>query len=302
LPTAQAPPRCPSEHHDKCSTQTTIAINTNLPKIITGNIAGLINSKLKCKTNMLTEQAHDENVIIIALTETHLSPSVKDAEIHIPNYIPFRADRRHPRKKGGVITYVRADLASSAEIVLSTSNSFVEVLHIYIKTLNLMIINIYRPPNCPQHLSSDQLKCVRHKIDEYDAPSPNLILLGDLNFPIINWSARTTRGGSASSQSQANLLISLANDLCMEQCIKAPTRGSNILDLLLTNNDELIHSYTVTDTALSDHKLISATTNIIISPTTTPNISNQNVTFKDLNFFSKDTQWDEIKLKLTSIN
>ena len=48
------------------------------------------------------------------------------------------------------------------------------------------------------------------------------------------------------------------NSLFLHQIVKDPTRkGKNILDIILTNNEDLIHSTEVTATTLSDHDLVS---------------------------------------------
>ena len=42
----------------------------------------------------------------------------------------------------------------------------------------------------------------------------------------------------------------------MEQKITTATRGSNILDLFITNNEELVAAIRTEDTIMSDHKLV----------------------------------------------
>lgn len=86
---------------------------------------------------------------------------------------------------------------------------------------------------------------IRNTINEITAPLPNIILTGDLNFPIINWDTESVHGGSTDVQLQAVALLELAGEYCMNQYIRAPTRGKNILDLFFTNNEELIHEYIV---------------------------------------------------------
>ena len=114
-------------------------------------------------------------------------------------------------------------------------------------------------------------------------------MTGDFNFPALNWSTNTISGGCLDTKEQALALLEFISDHCLIQHIDVPTRGNNILDLILTNNEEIIHSITVTDTALSDHKLIIAKSNIYskqsmeIPLKNTPNIRS----FKHLNFFQQ---------------
>ena len=46
----------------------------------------------------------DSNALVSALTETHLSPDILDAEVQIEGYTLFRADRIL-RSHGGVAMY-----------------------------------------------------------------------------------------------------------------------------------------------------------------------------------------------------
>ena len=65
------------------------------------------------------------------------------------NYIGFRADRTLGRKKGGVITNNKATEAVDAEQLIAKSNSYVEYQVIHMQKRNIVIINVYRPPDCP---------------------------------------------------------------------------------------------------------------------------------------------------------
>ena len=71
------------------------------------------------------------------------------AEIQIKNYIGFRADRTLGRKNGGVITYIKATEAVDAEQLIAKSNSYVEYQLIHIQKRDIVIIIVYRPPDCP---------------------------------------------------------------------------------------------------------------------------------------------------------
>ena len=59
---------------------------------------------------MISEKAKSENIGIITLTESHLHENFREGEIHINNYVHFRADRACGVMKGGIICYVRRDL------------------------------------------------------------------------------------------------------------------------------------------------------------------------------------------------
>ncbi|KAK3869223.1 hypothetical protein Pcinc_025452 [Petrolisthes cinctipes] len=125
----------------------------------------------------------------------------------------------------------------------------------------------------------------------------------------IYWSTSTISGGTASEKRQAEDLI--AASCTLVQFITTPTRGSNILNLILGNNYNIIHSYEVAETALSDHKLIKAFFKLPEDDKVTSadcgfrtlglqicQAGNYNHSMSDINFYSPATDWEHIKLEL----
>ena len=50
----------------------------------------------------------------------------------------------------GVITYIKATEAVDAEQLIAKSNSYVEYQLMHMQKRNIVIINVYRPPDCQQ--------------------------------------------------------------------------------------------------------------------------------------------------------
>ena len=90
---------------------------------------------------------------------------------------------------------------------------------------------------------------------------PNIIFTGDLNFPTIDWQMETADGGTHENQVEANVFLKFAQEQCLQQYIEEPTRKNNILDVYLTNNDQLTRQITITETSMSDHNIIQIETN-----------------------------------------
>ena len=80
------------------------------------------------------------NSVGIMVTETWLEDSVLDAEIQIPGYDIFRADRKG-RKCGGVATYLSSGLHCKME--LSYSYGAIEALVIKCKKLYMIFECVY---------------------------------------------------------------------------------------------------------------------------------------------------------------
>ena len=87
-------------------------------------------------------------------------------------------------KKWGCNTYIKATEAVDAELLIAKSNSYVEYQLIHMH--NIVIINVYRPPDCPTEKFTSPLNELRTKLIEIRNPMPNIIFTGDLNFPIID--------------------------------------------------------------------------------------------------------------------
>ena len=97
----------------------------------------------------------------------------------------------------------------------------------------------------------------------------------------------------------------MMNDYCMCQEVDQPTRENDKLDLIFTNNDELMQRTTVEKTTLSDHDIVIAETNIKgseISDTPGRTRRSNRIGFEDLNFWSSKIEWNQIKKEVAAID
>ena len=130
---------------------------------------------------------------------------------------------------------------------------------------------------------------LRSKLIEIGNPMPNIIFTGDLNFQIIDWQRETVDGGTHENQVQANDFLQFHEEQCLQQYIEEPMRKNNILDVFLTNNDQLTRQISITETSMSDHNIIQIETNIkIVEEKQNHQIKKSNLSYRDLNFFSED--------------
>ena len=121
---------------------------------------------------------------------------------------------------------------------------------------SLIIVLIYRPPSCSTENFDDIINQIYQFIYSLATPLPNIIMLGDIYLPEVNWAAPNINWHNV------DRLTDLA-DLINQQ-VKHPTRQSNILDLIFSP-DEFIRSIHFTETFISDHSILLAETNIPIS-------------------------------------
>ena len=126
----------------------------------------------------------------------------------------------------------------------------------------LFIGSFYRPPND----NPESLIRLHQEVSKLTERTtlPNIILTGDFNMPHINWETSTINKGNNKPQYglQPNLqLLELINTNVLIQMQLSPSRGDNILDLVLaTLPDQITKVETVP--GMSDHEAISVTLGI----------------------------------------
>ena len=268
--------------------------------VLSANIQGICPSRGKYKLAMLKEMAIEEDVGIIAITESHLNSNFHEGEIAIDQFTSYRADRCEGTLKGGVILYVRNCLSPGAQLMLKGSQGNIEYAVLQVPIVSMTIVCVYRPPTA----NKNDFKEVMFKINNCIMQQPSsdsLIFCGDLNFPKLQWPSTTIEGGSQSDRLQAQLMLEFFGKHFLEQIIEKPTRGENILDLFAVNNHELVLDYQIMlKSAISDHNLVLIkTTQFLVSEAQkTPNCA----PLFSLDFFNKNVNWDMVRTKFADID
>ena len=249
-----------SAHRD-VPTSSPASISSNLSSTFVINIEGINpdvkNQKWKIKALEEMVKLHEVHVPFFSITETHLKSYHSDADVQIDGYTPFRADRKD-RIKGGVAIYLHESLV--ADLSDSFSNSFCELVIIYNKSANIVISSIYRPPAAPHNKFDECLKKLQGFIDAIDS-SPVIFLTGDFNLPFIDWKSLAIPPSTSiliSERQAATSFLSFMETNFLTQLVTEPTRKEkNILDLILTNDRDIIHNISVIETELSDHNIVT---------------------------------------------
>ena len=185
----------------------------------------------------------------------------------------------------------------------SWSNKVVSMCAVKLKTNDTLIINMYRPPDTDKHENAFEEALIKLEDLLSKSETNNIILTGDFNFPTIQWSQDDEMNITITSKNipkQAKSLLNILNDFSLLQCISKPTRGHNILDLVFTNNQQMINEVKITDTIHSDHRLIQCISTRLIK--TQEKVCNQYEKFDNLNFNSPKTEWTKIESELESID
>ena len=192
-----------------------------------------------------------EELDIIGITETWINEKTRDfiGEYDIPGYKLFKKDRL-TKKGGGVLLYVRNHL-NPTECKIETEY---EVTGANINTLgnNMKILVIYRPPNKSQEHEDELYRQLGQHANNKLA-----VLMGDFNAA-VNWDTM-----NSTSYAEGQRLIDFVSNEFLHQWVEKPTRGDNILDIVLTTEDNLVSNITVGESiGKSDHKIVRFQVNI----------------------------------------
>lgn len=194
-------------------------------------------------TGKLTELALlslQENLDIIAVTETWLTPTVPDSALLLDGYLPpFRRDRARPY--GGVAVYVSSKL--NATRIYRLESKSVESVWLSVDVLDKRVLlgTYYRPPGQTSHDKELFLQQLSSSVELAIQLKPSVLMLaGDFNDRCTDWN-------SDHDQSELGLqLYNLFQLFNLYQMIDSPTRftpatGTNtLLDLLVTDSPRLV--------------------------------------------------------------
>ena len=148
---------------------------------------------------------------------------------------------------GGALLYIKDNLHPIAIQKPPLGN--VDAVYIQIKNESndkLTLGLIYRPPAQSNETDSN----LYEQIAEVCC-TQNTILLGDFNLPVAKW------GESLSSHTGLDLYTNLLES-SLYQYVDSPTRGENILDLVMATSENTVHNVLVgNEFSNSDHRIVT---------------------------------------------
>ena len=207
--------------------------------------------KLPHFRKMVQKGTQSHAVPFIALTETWLKPYITDSQIELKHYNVHRCDR-NTRIGGGVLLYTHESIPSTE--FDKFDNQTCQMLICKCETSRMIICILYRPPEAPLASFKPVLETISSYISGHD--NYDLCLLGDFNFPCIDWNTLSIIPGATSITIQCmETFFNFMADHLLSQYILEPTRKDNILDLCLSNSPNLISHVSTCDTAMSDHRI-----------------------------------------------
>ena len=165
---------------------------------------------------------------IIGITESWANTDMTDAELGLTGCVMFRRDRLG-RRGGGVILYVKESI-EAYEIKLERKADYDEAVWCKIVSGNskLTVGLVYRSPNINEE-DNTKIQNATKEVSKGEC-----IIMGDFNHGHIHWKSLESTGGK---DQQFLLLI---QDSFLTQHVVEPTRGENVLDIVLSSQKELV--------------------------------------------------------------
>ena len=180
---------------------------------------------------------------VIGLTESWANKDIVDAELALTGYVMFRKDRRE-RREGGVILYIKESI-QAYEITLKSEADCEEAIWCNIVTRNSTLTIVVYSPNIGQEEDVKLQKAIR------EVSKGECVIMGDLNHCDIQWESLESAGGDD------HQFLLLTQNCFLTQHVLEPTRGGNVLDLILSSQNELVDNVKVHEPlGSSDHKQI----------------------------------------------
>jgi len=189
---------------------------------------------------------------LVFITESWLDCSITDNVINpSADYSIYRHDRAM-RVGGGVMAMVSKQM-HSYQISIPKQFQLVEIecFEVVVDHSTYRFIVLYRPPEF-NAVGRDYMRRLHECLTYLCNTSNSVIIVGDLNLPDVDWSANT-----APDDDIQLLFLNFCNDYGFGQYVSVPTRGSNVLDLLLCNDPYIVSSIDVFEPfSNSDHSMV----------------------------------------------
>ena len=280
---------------------------------ILSNVQGLITG-VKNKVNYFYENFGKQQ--ILALTETWFHEGIVDAEILsiFKDFTLIRSDRNTKSiidgksKRGGCALLIPNHITAKHQ--LSFSNGICELLIVHLVTLNTIIAVIYRPPDSSLQKFSEVMDLTKRHFENHE--NEFKIICGDFNFPteIVQWYGigdriydRVIEGrnfGELHDKREAfKMLKGIVSENFMQQLVNKPTREERILDLVYSNNTDILTDVSTEEMiGISDHRAVKFRTNW----NDVKKSEKKNTKPKIANFDLSKAKWTDIKEEMEAIN
>ena len=202
------------------------------------------------KVSELSIIAQSQSVGIICVTETHLTDKILDGEISIPNFDVIREDRKPISKSGGSAIFTKKDFKATKLNWFNETESV--AVKVNSQSFEIIIVCIYRSPSHKTITENEKLLTQLANIPTDG--DQNIVIVGDLNLPNVDWKRGIVNKPENSSDKFLNmqsefldLFIAKGFSWFVEDQITrirkvGDTLQQSTLDQVLASSDSLIDS------------------------------------------------------------
>ena len=138
---------------------------------------------MRNKISELSVIAKKPSIGILCITEGHLNSEICDAEVSIPNFNIFREDREGDKKGGGSVIFVKKEFVAEKLNWFSGTESI--AVKVKLPNYELYVVCLYRSPSLRTLEQNEKLLSQIGNIPT--ELSNNVIVMGDINLPNIDW-------------------------------------------------------------------------------------------------------------------
>ena len=188
---------------------------------------------------------YDQCFDLIFVSETWLTVDCADSILtNGTQYSIIRCDRHHG--SGGGVCLFYNNCINCVKVCIPDRFNHLEILcvDVFLDSTKQRFILVYYPPASPINVMSDLCSCLEFLCDV----SYGVTINGDFNMPDIVWDNLSIR------PARYACFIDFVINNGLSQLVCEPTRGENILDLILTNDSfNVFDLHTVPSFSTSDH-------------------------------------------------
>ena len=234
---------------------------------------------VKSKVALVHDIINDNNIDLLALQETWLSsethPAIK-LDLAPPGFTVHHVHRpivAGGKTRGGGLAVVSTDSLKARPFNLHYQPTTFEIQTVQFNTSpSILLLNIYQPSSPPPAAFFDELgellACAAVE------SSASLVLCGDLNC--------SGDDGQSVGAALEEVLVSGG----LEQHVRQPTRGANLLDIVASSDPGIVRDVNVVDCdCVSDHRLVTARIQSRRSPSPTVQTTYRNLKRLNLHDF-----------------
>ena len=204
---------------------------------------------LNCRSTLSLSKRHKlakllslNSFFLVFLTETWLDENISDSEIFLGSSYTIISRSDRPQGQHGGILIAVSNHCGSTLVDISLKQYPFSVGCCLSETELKLFILIYNPPSTSDYKVdvAQIIECIhayqKTLVEKVGNPKWDFstFVLGDFNFPDIDWDTMT------SSNEKELSFLEAVNELCLSQFIDSPThKAGNILDLILTDSSNL---------------------------------------------------------------